>query len=752
MMLKRLAIILGLWLALAGAAQAQQNQPLFATGALTPGHALVLQQAGTPGSAVTRDAGPAIAGNFTELGITNDGLPLCVRDKAGLHLLCFGANALGGGLISYNPVGSGTPLPLTFNVNGTVIPFPSGPGNGNVVACTGTADDALLAQISAATVNSGGFTVASRCQVTTNLALAAPVTVTPGGSVAVAAGLALTLNGAVYANETQLIFPGPGTVVAAASPTVSVSWWGAGVAGADAAIGMRAALGSNRTIVVPPGNYALKTVQAARAGGGQVITGSSQTDANCSTTPCHSVPYAYLAAPGVYIGNLVNFTLDMRGAIFQMADGVAFSSVLMFDGDSNFNVLGGTMTGNRTGLSATQENAAIAVTSGVNFSFQDQTCGGNWGGVSACFVGDWWVAGSISNLYAPQSGLCSDLAFLHGVTINNAHCVGADVNGGSGPGYGGFSIIFDPPAAGDNHTGVAFTDTDGVTISNSSVSNSGWGTIIASGTNYHVTGNVFENNPGFGANQGVGVLIINSATGHPISSVTVTGNKFNNNGTAATHGQGIDLQTGADTISNITIAANIFNNNVVTAVDTNGPAALSNIIMQDNTCLGTNQTVCISTAFSMGIPVPFSSNYVAVSAIAGINSFRGNLEVGRILGPLPPVLLNTLGAGYVSAPASVVSSNEPEFVMQITGEPADGKLWFMDVLGPTLRGYAANDALNTFNTWLNVTRAGAVITDLTLATSSTMHFQGTTPTPGGKQPLCIDTTTNQIYHGTAGTC
>lgn len=109
-----------------------QNQPVYATGALTPGHALVLQQAGTPGSSVTRDAGPAIAGNFTELGITNDGLPLCVRDKAGLHLLCLGANALGGGLISYNPLGNAPPLPLNFNVNGVTTLWPPGGGGGGV--------------------------------------------------------------------------------------------------------------------------------------------------------------------------------------------------------------------------------------------------------------------------------------------------------------------------------------------------------------------------------------------------------------------------------------------------------------------------------------------------------------------------------------------------------------------------------------------------------------------------------------------
>jgi hypothetical protein len=132
--MKRLALCAALFAstALTAPAVAQQNQPVFATGVLTPGHALVLQQAGTPGSAVTRDAGPALAGNFTELGITNDGLPLCVRDKAAQHLFCVGANVGGSGMISYNPIGSGAPQNLVINVNGTNNQFPP-PAGGSIV-------------------------------------------------------------------------------------------------------------------------------------------------------------------------------------------------------------------------------------------------------------------------------------------------------------------------------------------------------------------------------------------------------------------------------------------------------------------------------------------------------------------------------------------------------------------------------------------------------------------------------------------
>jgi hypothetical protein len=130
----KIACLIAALLLLAAPARAQ-NVPVYATGLLTPGHALVLAPTGFPGSAVVQDAGPALAGNFTELGITNNGTPLCVRDLAGQHLLCFGALANGGGLISYNPIGSGSPLGLTININGTNYSFP-GTGSGNVVGPT----------------------------------------------------------------------------------------------------------------------------------------------------------------------------------------------------------------------------------------------------------------------------------------------------------------------------------------------------------------------------------------------------------------------------------------------------------------------------------------------------------------------------------------------------------------------------------------------------------------------------------------
>jgi hypothetical protein len=132
-------IIFALVLALPSMAYAQV-QP---SGTFTPGHAMrVLNSAGTAVGDAGGSAGSSKNGQnyLTEIGITNTGTPLCVNDAltnaaSGYHQLCLGANALGGGLISYNAYGGASALPFNFNLNGTTVPFP-GTGNGNVIGPT----------------------------------------------------------------------------------------------------------------------------------------------------------------------------------------------------------------------------------------------------------------------------------------------------------------------------------------------------------------------------------------------------------------------------------------------------------------------------------------------------------------------------------------------------------------------------------------------------------------------------------------
>lgn len=94
------------------------------------------------------DAGGAASGNLTEIGITNTGTPFCVNDAqvssvSGYHQFCVGANALGGGLISYNAYGGASQLGLNFNINGSTYGFP-GPGNGNVAGPASSVASAMV--------------------------------------------------------------------------------------------------------------------------------------------------------------------------------------------------------------------------------------------------------------------------------------------------------------------------------------------------------------------------------------------------------------------------------------------------------------------------------------------------------------------------------------------------------------------------------------------------------------------------------
>jgi hypothetical protein len=98
-----------------------QNTPVHQS--LSPpvvrGHASIWVNNGVIG-----DAGPASAGNVTELGITNTGTPFCVNDviaTSPYHQLCIGALALGGGLLNYQAYNGGTQLPFTVSAAGPLV-------------------------------------------------------------------------------------------------------------------------------------------------------------------------------------------------------------------------------------------------------------------------------------------------------------------------------------------------------------------------------------------------------------------------------------------------------------------------------------------------------------------------------------------------------------------------------------------------------------------------------------------------------
>ena len=168
------------WLLIAASALAQST-PLQG-GPWTAGH---LPQYINPSSSIPIivDGGGAGGGAFganpNEIGVTatGTGLPpyvaqgtgpngenICDYDgpttsAAGYHALCFSANALGGGLISYNAFGGASSLPLLFQINGALTGVVLGPGSStnNDFACwNGTGGNVLKDCGSVIAIGNGG--------------------------------------------------------------------------------------------------------------------------------------------------------------------------------------------------------------------------------------------------------------------------------------------------------------------------------------------------------------------------------------------------------------------------------------------------------------------------------------------------------------------------------------------------------------------------------------------------------------------
>ena len=119
-MLFRAAIAAGL--VIGGSAFAQVRQ----SGNVTGGHVAQWTTSG-----VIQDGGTATNGSLTAVGITNTGTPFCINDAlttsaSGYHQICFGANSLGGGLLSYNAYGGASSLPFQVNINGSTTTLGTG--------------------------------------------------------------------------------------------------------------------------------------------------------------------------------------------------------------------------------------------------------------------------------------------------------------------------------------------------------------------------------------------------------------------------------------------------------------------------------------------------------------------------------------------------------------------------------------------------------------------------------------------------
>lgn len=453
------------------------------------------------------------------------------------------------------------------------------PGACNAVG-DGVADDraALLTCDSTALAQNAALLLTNTYRVSSNLTLQSPLIFWPNGSIKPDLGATVTLNGLVSANDTSVIFTGAGSVLTPNTPRVSVAWWGAIPSAVDAVPGFVAAIGSNRKIVCPPGNYTFNSVKQTRP----------RTTTNFTS---------------VFITGQSNFELDCNDANIlpgsgllasaQTANGGSPAAYGLFEINGNstdFFIHGLTFSGDYH--SASLQNSGIVVFGVQRFLIDKIDFSGNWGGIANPMAGDWQVHGTYSNIQMAQVGLCFDEAYMIDVTFDKIHARGSD--GVTGTGNKCFSVINDLPNAGTNPTGVSIPDTAGIVITNSDISNfgsplgSGFAPVVLSaGAGYRFHGNYWHDNPGNAAQVASVVIVVYlnggvfSSVGTPPRNMVFDGEIFANNGTtSAAPVIRIDASqiVNADRIGGITVSSSQFlGNNVISGnINTNFTAGMTN--------------------------------------------------------------------------------------------------------------------------------------------------------------------------------
>jgi len=414
-----------------------------------------------------------------------------------------------------------------------------------------------------------------------------------------------------------------------------------GVADAAPYFRQAAALASGNTIYVPPGTYSM-----------------------CSTV---ASGFATFNPAAVRVSGKSNFRIYAQGATLVPCNALGLASLIQLDSVSNCEVLGGTFTGNHTGISYNQENAGIALLSVVDCTVRGQLFNGNWGGISTPFAGDFIVNGTFRDINMHNAGQCFDFAFLKNVTIDNVHADGADADGTNGANKVGrkcVSVIYDSPNIGNNTTGYTIADTDGLVVTNSSASNFLLGWFLGSGSNYRFAGNLWESNVGCttnqpalsnclsaGTNKGYGGEITGSGT-VPVQGFTSVAEVYNLNGNATFPGGGLLVDSSLITstsIAGLSIEGSLFTNNTNLAIEsTASPATKIGVVALNPVCaLSASQTGCIGPNINS-----MSSATANNAAISGFNNVPGSYFLGG-----NAVFGN--GASYLSAGDPVFYGGPP---------------------------------------------------------------------------------------------
>ncbi len=328
----------------------------------------------------------------------------------------------------------------------------------------GVADDtaSVMAADSRAVVTGMRLRLTKNYRMRSSQTLASNV-VFQNGKIIVDEGSTVVINGNISAPDIAHLFVG--NIATPKAPFVSVAWWGALVS-ADAAPAFRAAVGGNRVYLIPPGTYTL----------------SSYVD-DC--------------LPGATIGPQVIINICYISNLHIRAYGAKINTVpdpvknrtqiLMFQGDRNFSVEGGTWQGSLSSGNLRSRNTLVAALfNSADFSFKNMHLTKRY---TQGFVGDFDANGRFSNIQIDRTWMGFDLAYQQNLSFDHITATGIHIDGTPTPGRSMISLIHDPPNL-PFRTLLFEPITKNISVSNSSASNFSFTYHIADGYKYSFTNNV----------------------------------------------------------------------------------------------------------------------------------------------------------------------------------------------------------------------------------------------------------------------